>query len=148
MPQGIYALSSMRDFNKFITQIKKDLGDKLIEIDAEIGASVEEMATKAKTLAPSDIEGFPISQGINVKKNKPLSYTLYSNNPYSAYFEFGTGKYAATYVPNLDEEWQVLARQYFINGKGTIPDRPFLYPSIKSVFPKMVKNINSILNAR
>lgn len=147
MPRGIYALSSLRDFNKVINQIKKDLGDKLVEIDAEIGAGVEEMATKAKTLAPLDVEKFSISQGINVTKNAPLSYTLNSNNPYSAYFEFGTGKYAAAYVPNLDEEWQVLARKYFINGKGTIPERAFMYPSVKAVFPKMVKNINNILNA-
>lgn len=147
MPRGIYALSSLSDFNKFINQIKKDLGDKLVEIDAEMGASVEEMATKAKTLAPVDVDDFPISQGINVKKDKELNYTLSSDNQYSAYFEFGTGKYAATYVPNLDEEWQVLARKYFVNGKGTIPDSPFMYPSVKSVFPKMVKNINKILNA-
>lgn len=147
MPRGIYAYTSLNDFNKFINQIKKGLGDKLEKVDAELGASVEEMATKAKTLAPSDVEGFSISQGINVKKIQPLAYSLNSNNQYSAYFEFGTGKYAATYVPNLDEEWQVLARKYFINGKGTIPDRPFLYPSVKSVFPRMVKNINRVLNA-
>jgi len=147
MPRGIYAMSSMSSFNKFITDFKKTLDNKIEKIDAEIGASVEEMATQAKTLATTDIEGVGISQGISTKKNDTLSYSLISNNPYSAYFEFGTGKYAATYVPNLDEEWQVLAREYFINGKGTIPDRPFLYPSVKSVFPKMVKRINNILNA-
>jgi hypothetical protein len=147
MPRGIYAMSSISSFNKFITDFKKTLDNKIEKIDAEIGASVEEMATQAKTLATTDIEGVGISQGISTKKNDTLSYSLISNNPYSAYFEFGTGKYAATYVPNLDEEWQVLARTYFINGKGTIPDRPFLYPSVKSVFPKMVKRINNILNA-
>lgn len=147
MPRGIYAYTSLNDFNKFINQIKRGLGDKLEKVDAELGANVEEMATKAKSLAPSDVEGFSIGQQIGVKKVQTLSYILYSNNPYSAYFEFGTGKYAATYVRNLDEEWQVLARKYFINGKGTIPDRPFLYPSVKSVFPRMVKNINRVLNA-
>ena len=147
MPKGIYAMSSMRDFNKFMTDLKKTIDKKLDAVDAELGASVEEMATKAKTLATTDIQGISIAQGISVQKNAKLSYTLSSSNPYSAYFEFGTGKYAATYVPNLDEEWQVLARKYFIDGKGTIPDRAFLYPSVKAVFPKMVKRINNILNA-
>jgi hypothetical protein len=147
MPQGIYAMSSISSFNKFITNLKQTINEKLDEVDAEIGASVEEMATKAKGLATTDVQGVSIAQGIKVQKNEKLSYTLKSTNPYSAYFEFGTGKYAATYVPNLDEEWQVLAREYFKNGKGTIPDRPFLYPSVKAVFPKMVKRINNILNA-
>ena len=147
MPRGIYAMSSIRDFNKFITDLKKTIDKKLDEVDAELGASVETMATQAKSLASTDVMGNSIAQGIGVIKNDKLSYTLSSSNPYSAYYEFGTGKYAATYVPNLDEEWQELARKYFKTGKGTIPERRFLYPSVKAEFPKMVKRINNILNA-
>lgn len=140
-------INNITEFNSFINKIKNDLGDKVKEVDAEIGASCEEIATGAKRRASLDVVGNPIAQRIYVSKMGDLSYTINSDNPYSAYFEFGTGKYAAAYLPLIDDEWRELARKYYINGKGTIPERSFMYPSFKEVFPKMINRIKNILNA-
>jgi hypothetical protein len=146
MSDGI-TISSIADFNKFIKQVSNELKEKVDLIDAEIGASCEEIATRAKQAAPLDVNGSPISQGIYVRNDGRLSYTIVSSNPYSAYFEFGTGKYAESYVPTLDGEWQELAAKYIRNRKGRIPERSYMYGSFKSVFPQMVKRIKNIINA-
>jgi hypothetical protein len=140
-------IENISQFNSFIDKIKDDLKEKVVEVDAEIGASCEEIATGAKRRATLDVVGNPIAQRIYVNKAADLSYTINSDNPYSAYFEFGTGKYAAAYLPLIDDEWRELARKYYINGKGTIPERKFMYPSFKEVFPKMINRIKNILNA-
>lgn len=50
---------------------------------------------------------------------------------YGAYIEFGTGIFAASYVPTLPKEWQALAKQHFVSGKGRMKERPFLFPAIE-----------------
>jgi hypothetical protein len=146
MADGV-KITSIAEFNRFIKQVSDEFKGKIDLIDAEVGASCEEIATRAKQSAPLDVNGIPISQGIFVRKLDKLSYSIVSSNPYSAYFEFGTGKYAESYVPNLDEEWQELAAKYIRNRKGRIPERSYMYGSFKSVFPQMVKRIKNIINA-
>lgn len=48
---------------------------------------------------------------------------------YAAYVEFGTGQYAAAYVPTLDPEFQALARTFYVNGKGRMRAQPYLIPA-------------------
>lgn len=50
---------------------------------------------------------------------------------YAAYIEFGTGIFAASYVPSLPQNWQKLARTFFVSGKGRTPNKPFLFPAIE-----------------
>jgi hypothetical protein len=144
MSDKINITFSMAEFNKAINGLEKESKKILDQVDDEIGAGLEEIALKAKSYAPIDIEGTPISQSISVQKNRPLSYTLWAKNPYSAYYEFGTGNYAKSYVPSLPSEWQKIAKEYYINGKGTIPRTSFFYPSITEGIPKIIKRINTI----
>ncbi|MFD2597523.1 hypothetical protein ACFSQ3_01060 [Sphingobacterium corticis] len=55
--------------------------------------------------------------GSGMMKNMPI------------YLEFGTGLYAASYVPTLPKEWQEVAKQFYINGKGKTKVHSFLYPA-------------------
>ena len=136
---------SMSQFNKAINAIEKQLNDKIVKVDNEIAAGSEEIMLNAKRKAPIDITGTPIAQGMYVKKNRPLSYSLISKNPYSAYYEFGTGRYAENYVPTLPDDWQKLARSYYVDGSGTIPRHTFFYTSIFEGLPKLINNIKNIL---
>lgn len=45
------------------------------------------------------------------------------------YIEFGTGASAAGYVPTLPKEFQDIAQNFFINGRGTLIKKPFLLPA-------------------
>lgn len=46
-----------------------------------------------------------------------------------AYIEFGTGEYARYTVGKYDKEWRDLAYTFYVNGKGKLPSRPYMYPA-------------------
>lgn len=75
----------------------------------------------------------PISQAIGYKlSNKGLTATLFverSAGELAAYVEFGTGQSASTYLASVPTEWRALAQKYYINGKGTIVNQPYILPS-------------------
>lgn len=129
-------------------------------IDAEMGAAMEEMATTAKQRfpnAPSDDESGEygiIRASIRVEKKQPFVYDLvagYGNNPknpdhaMAAYIEFGTGPQFQNYI-GKEAEWQKLAGQYFISGKGWMPPSPYFYPAVTSGYQKLILSIKSILD--
>lgn len=64
------------------------------------------------------------------------------------YLEFGTGSSAAGYVPTLDKEFQIIARRYYINGKGVLIKHPFLLPAYFKHAPKLVDKIRKILKSK
>lgn len=46
-----------------------------------------------------------------------------------AYIEFGTGEYAAETLGPYPEDWKALAYDFYVNGKGKLPARPYMYPA-------------------
>lgn len=46
-----------------------------------------------------------------------------------AYIEFGTGEYATGTLSAYNAEWRDLAREFYVNGKGRLPARPYMYPA-------------------
>lgn len=124
------------------------------EVDNEMAASVELMATTAKQLFPSGraaIKGqtqayAQIRASIRADKKMPFSYELIAgkaSDPMAAYIEFGTGKYFPQY-PGKEPEWQKLAKQYYINGRGWMTPSPYFYPSVTSGIVSLVNNIKQI----
>lgn len=63
------------------------------------------------------------------------------------YIEFGTGVSAANYVPTLPQEFQEVAKRYYINGKGTLIKAPFLLPAYFQYSPEAVKKITTALKS-
>lgn len=98
----------------------------------------QQVLTDAKYLS-SDVPSISGSLQL-VKQDKGFKVES-SAGVYSAYLEFGTGNHAAVLVPGLPEDWQAMAKKYYINGKGTLPAQPYLYPA----FQKMKVNIESII---
>jgi hypothetical protein len=74
-----------------------------------------------------------------------LRYSIDSNYNYSAYVEFGTGKFFLDYQNKLTNEWRTIAREFFVNGLGKTPQQPFLYPSVTEVKPKLYKRLNKLI---
>lgn len=125
------------------------------EIDNEMAASVELMATNAKQLFPggrASIKGqtqlyAQIRASIRADKKMPFVYELIAGkgaDPMPAYIEFGTGKYFPQY-PGKEAEWQNLAKQYYVNGKGWMTPSPYFYPSVTSGIVSLVNNIKQVL---
>lgn len=123
----------------FTIDIEGDLNRRLNEmteevkqiIDNELYAFGLDTVAMAKNLAPVD-EG-TLRNLITFDKLPPpaLGVEIISAASYSAYVEYGTGKFAAAYVPTLPIELQEYARTFFVNGLGRIPARPFIWPAIE-----------------
>ncbi len=75
----------------------------------------------------------PINQAIGYQISpdgfKGSVFVERSAGEIAAYIEFGTGQDAANYLATVPQEWRDTARQFYVNGKGTIIGKPYLYPA-------------------
>lgn len=113
------------------------------DVAVEIEDSAQNIRNKALGRAPADMA--TLRQGISAKPLAPLTWEVSSNARYSAYVEFGTGQYAASYVPSLPPDIQEYAKQFYVNGKGRMPARPFLFNSYLEEQVRLIKAIKDIL---
>lgn len=143
MADGIYFRKQNAVFNKLFKDLDKYAKEVIQELDAEMGAGLEEMSTEAKRKAPVDIG--TLRNSIVVEKEKPLSYNLKANARYAAYVEFGTGPFAEQYVPSLDPEWQEYATDFKEENPGHTKQQPFFYPSVTKIFPLMIERMKKVI---
>jgi len=54
---------------------------------------------------------------------------IWTDNVFAAYIEFGTGVYAAAYLSGKPSEMTEDAIKFYVNGKGTIQEEPYLFPA-------------------
>lgn len=145
MADGIFFKNQNKVFDKLFKDIKSASDELIKELDAEMGASIEEMATSAKQMAPVSPGGGRLRASINVEKVRPLVYYLNADVNYAAYVEFGTGPAAKEYVPTLDSDWQEYAKSFQKSTPGHTPVKKFFYPSITRIFPIMIKRMENII---
>ena len=143
MATGIKLEISDANFREVINSFKDEVSKRTALIDAEIAAHGELMATSAKQLAPIDTGR--LRNSISLKKESFLRYELVAQTNYAAYLEFGTGSYAASYVPSLDDEWQKIAAQFKIGPGTNIPPFGYMNRSVKAYLPSLIKAINRVL---
>lgn len=130
------------NISSVISKLNKDANKLLQQVDDEILKGLQEVVVKAKADAPAFI-----APSINVEKKGELQYSLNAENRVSAYFEFGTGPYAEKYIPGIEQEWQLIASDYYVDGSGNTPVNKFMYPSYQSVMPRVFEKIQKDLNA-
>jgi len=75
----------------------------------------------------------PISQAIGSQESPDgLSGTVFverSAGEVAAWVEFSTGQDAAAYLSTVDKEWRDEARRFYVNGKGSIIGKPYIWPN-------------------
>ncbi len=121
----------------------KDNYDKAAqEIDAEMAATSESIVTTAKQILPAN---FGQLRSSLYSRGGKFNYVVGSNLDYAAYIEFGTGPYAARYVPSLEQEWQKYAATFKKEQPGNSVQHPYFYPSIKSWTIVLLDNIKRII---
>jgi hypothetical protein len=136
---------NIQGLRQTITALQVAGDSRLKEIDMEMAASTEMMATNAKKIFSSN--NTEIRNSIRAVKNRPYQYELaagYGNDPMAAYIEFGTGKYFPEY-PGKEAEWQALAREYYVNGEGWMRPAPYFYPSVMTGIVTLQSNIKQVL---
>ena len=143
MATGITLEINEKSFKELLNNLKDTIDEKTALIDQELAAHGELMATSAKQLAPVDTGR--LKNSISLKKEQFLAYQLVAQTNYAAYLEFGTGAYAASYVPSLDEEWQKIAAQFQRGPGSNIPPFGYMNRSVKAYTPSLIKAVNKIL---
>jgi HK97 gp10 family phage protein len=115
--------------------------DALQEIDAEMSATANRIATKAKQNAPVDVGN--LRQTISVA-DKPFEKEIKVNANYAAYVEFGTG--ALVDVPQGLEDYAIQFK-----GKGVkqvnLPARPYVFPATKTETKDLEKRLKIIIES-
>ena len=135
---------NVQGLTKTISQLKAASDGRLKEVDMEMAAGTEMMATVAKGIFSADNP--EIRASIRSTKVRPFVYELaagYGDDPMAAYIEFGTGKYFPQY-PGKEKEWQALAKEYYVNGRGWMTPSPYFYPSVTSGIVSLVNNIKQL----
>ena len=143
MATGIKLEISDKNFRDVLNSFKDEVSKRTAMIDQEIAAHGELMATSAKQLAPVDTGR--LRGSISLKKEGFMRYQLVAQTDYAAYMEFGTGRYAASYVPTLDEEWQKIAAQFKRGLGSNVPPFGYMNRSVKAYMPSLIKAINKVL---
>lgn len=160
MAKGFNISADRLNISKAIKKLQEAHDELLYEIDAEFAASSVEIVQEAKqNLANAsvvannkDYRGVDIGNlrnKVTQKKSESAEYTyeIVAQTNYAAYVEFGTGPYAASYVPSLEDEWQDIARQF--KGKRSagqgVPARPFMYPAVQKIEPLLLERLKKII---
>lgn len=121
-----------------------------IDIEGDLNKRLDEMTAEVKVILQNELNAFGLDTVAMAKNLAPVNFgtlrnligftplgaeigiLLFAAADYSAYLEFGTGIFAAAYVPSLPPDVQEFAMQFFVNGKGRIPPRPYLFPAIEA----------------
>lgn len=77
--------------------------------------------------------------------------TIWTENEVAAWIEFGTGDYAHDYLMTQEDEVLEEAVKFYVNGDGTMPARPYLFPAYDKykfeIAIEINKRIQKVLDA-
>jgi hypothetical protein len=127
--------------------LKKKLSSMNANVQKEIKLQVLDSSTmiqmNAINAAPAGLKGRIDSTPKNNGFAAEVGVQSSTNIP--VYVEFGTGESAAAYVPTLPQEIQEYARQFYVNGQGTLIKQPYLIPAFLRESPIFIKELENIL---
>ena len=130
-----------------LSGLQKKLGSLSKVVQDEIKLQVLDSATtiqmNAINAAPAGLKGKIDSTPQNNGFASEIGVQSSTNIP--VYVEFGTGQSAAAYVPTLPKEIQEYARQFYVNGQGTMMKQPYLIPAFLRESPIFIKELENIL---
>lgn len=110
-----------------------DAGKKAIAETTELIA--QEVKTEALINISQNNIGYELSKEIGdiqvLNEGNPYQYSVnVTGVPMAAYIEFGTGAFI-----QIAPEWKDLAWSFYVNGKGMLHAKPYLYPAWRKVTP-------------
>lgn len=139
----------------FSIDITGDLNVRLDEITAEIKQELkQEMIFFGQDVVEMASNLAPVNFGVlretiySVPLEEPaIGVQILCLANYAAFLEFGSGLYAAAYVPSLPKELQEYAMTFYVDGSGRVPAKPFLWPSIELNLIALRDRLKTIFNA-
>lgn len=132
----------LRGMDKLYARLKRlpeDIQQEVKDIVQDTTLAVERAAIDNIDKVPHKPGGMTYEAAVEIRKNIVSVFdTDYKGfvgrvqvnaGKMAAYIEFGCGLSAAAYVPTLPENWQKIARSFYINGEGRIQATPYFYPA-------------------
>lgn len=115
-----------------VAQAKYRLQKTVSQDDAELAADITAVA-----------------RSINFQHDREkMTSVVFAGNTakdhFAAYLEFGTGVFAAKRVKELPFEWEAVAWQFYVNGKGTMPAHPYLVETYIEEGERFIENVKKI----
>ncbi len=127
---------TLSKFNSLPDEVKQ-------AVDDELTATAEQIASDARILAPKDFGKLSGTDDLKLTRNEPLLKQVSALADYAAYVEFGTGSKVRITpgIPGLE----AYAYQFFVNGKGYLPARPFFFPAYLEATKDLIKRLKVII---
>lgn len=126
--------------DKITDQVKQIINDELYGFALETVSDAKQNVNSNGTID----NGFLINSIASNVYPDQLSVEIIVAAYYAAFIEFGTGQFAAAYVSALPIEIQEYAMTFFVNGKGRLPARPFLFPALEANIIKLKEHLKTI----
>lgn len=132
-----FKISGLKKLQDKLGNMSKKL---VLAVDGEISDTVTEINREQVNLAP--INDGQLRQHIAFNRNKEMDWSIFSNMPYSAYVEFGTGKLVD--VPAGLEDYAIQFKGKGIN-QVNLPARPFFFTPYLTKKDDLIKNIRTAI---
>jgi hypothetical protein len=160
MAKGFNISAERLNISKAIKKLEEAHDELLFEIDAELDTASVNIVQEAKqnlanasvTVNNTEYRGVDTGNLRNKvtqykSKEELHTYKIVAQTDYAAYVEFGTGPYAASYVPSLEDEWQEIAKQFKgrRSPKQGVPARPYLHPAVQKIEPELLQRLKKII---
>lgn len=149
----------IKGLDKLVKKLNKFGDDGERAIVSEITTAATNIERNAIARAPFEIKGIPTGIKGKIAKEitnrgltaKVLVRGVSKQEPFPAHVEYGTGinftQLVASDPSNYDADVQKLAYEFFINGLGTLPATPYLWPSFFEERPKLLEELERKLTA-
>lgn len=127
---------------KKIERYDKALGEGVIN---ELSQGAKNIAAVAKVNAPTGKTGaLAASGGFDI--SQPYRKSIFFTAPYAPYVEFGTGSKVFQSVNGFafTPEMKDFAREFYVNGMGRMPARPYLFPAYSAEIVQIRKRIRNL----
>lgn len=152
-----FAAELQRKTDAFIKEVKDivelNTGDLEQQAIADAPGPGDLIRTEFGTQTQDEIRGnrnwTPISQSIGYKiidgGLKGVVMVADVAGELAAWVEFGTGQSAATYLATVPPEWRAEAQKYYLTGKGTIVNQPYIYPAFMKYKEQFLKDLKQAI---
>lgn len=147
-------IGGLESFVATINNWEKDL---IMKVNQEVLQAAMRTVALAKVrlqpLADDDAETAAdiaaVRSSINFKHDREnLTSVVFAGNTQkdhiAAYLEFGTGPFAAARVKELPFEWEMVASQFYVNGKGTMKTHKYLADTYIQEGERFIENVRKI----
>lgn len=143
--------SFIADINKYkedtIGKIKGVIEDTAKDIEIEARRDAPTFLVKADgTYGNTNLGIGQMIDTVFLDRGLTAKVGIQGEEPLPAYMEFGTGLSAKEILAPYPDWVKKIAMEFYVNGRGTLRGKPFLYPAVLKAQLQFEKDIKEVLD--